>query len=101
LTIPGGILGNFYERIELQKIQGYRSIKLIELDPVSGWNTWNMFLNEYGKILVGRFDHSRQYSGKFLGTLRAMENLRLPFDRAHRVGLKTGLEHLEHVPKRI
>ncbi len=98
MTIPGGILGNFYERIELQKIQGYRSIKLIELDPVSGWN---MFLNEYGKILVGRFDHSRQYSGKFLGTLRAMENLRLPFDRAHRVGLKTGLEHLEHVPERI
>jgi hypothetical protein len=83
LTIPGGILGNFYERIELQKIQGYRWIKLIELDPVSGWNTWIMFLNEYGKILVGRFDHSRQYSEKFLGTLRAMENPRLPFDRAH------------------
>ncbi len=101
MTIPGGIQGNFYERFELWKIRGYRSIELIELDLKPAWNTWNMFLNEYWLDLVGRFDHSRGYSGKFLRTLRAMENPRLQFDRAHRVGLGTGLEHLEHVPKRI
>ncbi len=101
MTIPGGILGNFYERFELLKIRGYLSIELIELDLEPGWNTWKMFLNESWQDLVGRLDHSRGYSGKFSRTLRAIENPRLPFDRAHRVGLKTGLEHLEHVPKRI
>ncbi len=101
MIIPGRILGNFYERSKLWKIQGYRSIELTELDLEPGWNTWNMFLNEYEKVLVGRCDHSRRYSGKFSRTLRAMENPKLPFDRAHRVGLGTGLEHLEHVPERI
>ncbi len=71
------------------------------MDSKPGWNTWNMFLNEYGKILVGRLDHSRGDSGKFSRRLRAMENPRLSFDRAHRVGLGTALEHLEHVPERI
>jgi len=30
-----------------------------------------------------------------------MENPRLSLDRAHRVMLETGLEQLEHIPKRI
>jgi hypothetical protein len=30
-----------------------------------------------------------------------MENRRLPFDRAHRVALGTGLEQLKYVPERI
>ncbi len=60
-----------------------------------------MFLNEYWQDLVGRFDHSRRYSGKFLQTLRAMENPKLPFDRAHRVAYGTELEQLQQVPERI
>ncbi len=56
MTIPGGIQGNFYERFELWKIRGYRSIELIELDLKPAWNTWNMFLNESWLDLVGRFD---------------------------------------------
>ncbi len=30
----------------------------------------------------------------------AMENLRVPLDRARRVALRTGMEQLEHVPER-
>jgi hypothetical protein len=59
------------------------------------------FQNGYEKVLIGRFDRFRWYSGEFLRMLRDMENPRLPFDRAHRVRLATGLEHLEHVPERM
>jgi hypothetical protein len=77
------ILGISRERFGLWKIQIHRSIELIELHMEPGWNTWNMFLNDYEKVSVGRFDRSRWFSEKFLGTLRAMENSKLPFDRAH------------------
>ena len=42
-----------------------------------------------------------QYLEIFLRTVWVMENPKLPFDRAHRVALGTGLEQLEHVLGRI
>ena len=33
--------------------------------------------------------------------VRGIKNLIAPLDRAHRVVLGTGMEHLEHVPRRI
>ncbi len=65
MTIPGGILGIFYERFKLWKIQGYRWIEVIELHLEPGWNSWNMFLNEYWQDLVGRFDPSYSILGIF------------------------------------
>jgi hypothetical protein len=43
----------------------------------------------------------KQYSRIFSRMVWVIENPRLSLDRAHRVILETGLEQLEHVPKRI
>jgi hypothetical protein len=37
---------------EARKIQSYRCIELIGLHLEPGWNSWDMFLNEYGKDLL-------------------------------------------------
>jgi hypothetical protein len=82
----------------------YQWIELIELYLEPGWNSWNRFLDEYGKVLVSRYYrcHSEnQYFGIFAQMVWVMENRKWPFDRAYRVALGTGLEQLEHVPGRI
>ena len=42
-----------------------------------------------------------QYFQFFRRIVWAIENLTIPFDRARRVVLGTGVEQLEHVPERI
>ncbi len=39
-------------RFELWEIQVHQSIGLIELYLEPGWNTWNTYTNEYGKVIL-------------------------------------------------
>jgi hypothetical protein len=63
--IPRGKTGIFeFTRtwFELLKIREHQSIELIELYLEPGWNASNAYSNEYGKVLLNRYQEKLVFS---------------------------------------
>jgi hypothetical protein len=59
--------GNFLRTVWVVGNPTYHWIELTKLHVEHDCNSSNMFLNEYGKVLGGRFHHSLSKKGSILG----------------------------------
>jgi hypothetical protein len=57
----------FPEHFEVWEIQRYVLIELKKFHLEQHWNSSNMFLNQYGKVLMGGFRPSLSKKGSILG----------------------------------